>query len=487
MDGARVGRHRRPDAPAENDPAGTPTLGNRALILSADSLGTDSGTRSARHRAATGGSSYGARSVTGARGSRGTGSRSARHSQTTPRASRDRARERNSAARHRAPGGTVPLDGWLKAARNRPQLMLGTLVVAGLLLTALPTIPQQGGGPTSVMNVAAQAVSRATSSKPAPEETRIAAPIATTRPESAEQAEKPSPAALTAAPTTPPAAEVQPAKLAVPKGDGPSNSLRTTGSRTVTLTFDDGPDPNETPRILEILAKYDVKAVFCLVGTQAQRYPELVKQISDAGHVLCNHTWDHDLKIGKKKPEQILEDLVRTNEAIRAAVPGAEIPYFRAPGGNFTDRLVRVAYTGGGMTSLYWEVDPRDWEHPAGETAEQHVKRIVSTVKKETRPGSIILSHDFNQPSTTKAYDQLMPWLVKNFSLGIPGQEPAPATTEPTPAPSSPAPVEPTPATPSPSVSGSPAAESPAAEAPAGGEGGAAAAGAGPSVSPSAG
>jgi peptidoglycan/xylan/chitin deacetylase (PgdA/CDA1 family) len=338
----------------------------------------------------------------------------------------------------------------MKAARNRPQLMLSTLVVAGVLLTALPTIPQQDGATTSVMNVAAQAVSRATSSKPVPAETQVAAPPAapatTPKPEETQEEVKPPAPAVTSAK---PSAQVQEAGLAVPKGDGPANSLRTTGSRTVMLSFDDGPDPAETPKILEILAQYQVKAVFCLVGVQAERHPDLVRKISEAGHVLCNHTWDHDLKIGKKKPGQILADLVRTDNAIRAAVPGVAIPYFRAPGGNFTDRLVRVAYQGRGQTSLYWEVDPRDWEHPAGETDAQHVKRVVASVKKETRPGSIILSHDFNQPATTAAYKQLMPWLVANFAVGIPGREQAPVT----PTPSAPAPSTSAPATPAPTPS----------------------------------
>ncbi|WP_433827128.1 polysaccharide deacetylase family protein [Actinoplanes sp. CA-015351] len=360
---------------------------------------------------------------------------------------------------HRAPGGGVSFEEWMRVARNRPQLLLGTLVIAGVLLAAVPTIPQQGGDPTSVMNVAAQAVaSRVTSSKPAPEETGAAAPAVTwTQPETAETTETTEPPAQ---PTTEaePTAEARPAGLNLPKGDGPANSLITTGSQTVTLTFDDGPDPNETPKILAILAQYQVKAVFCLVGEQAAKHPDLVKQIAQAGHVLCNHTWNHDLKIGKKKPDEIRADLERTNAAIRAAVPGVQIPYFRAPGGNFTVRLVRVAGADA-MTSLYWHVDPRDWYHPEGESDADHVKRVVAEVKAKTRPGSIILSHDFNQPATTEAYHQLMPWLATNFALGVPGQEPAPtvpasATPSTAPATSAPAtPSAPATATPTPSAS----------------------------------
>jgi len=227
------------------------------------------------------------------------------------------------------------------------------------------------------------------------------------------------------------------------KNGGPGNSLRTTGTTAVALTFDDGPDPVETPKILALLDQYQIKATFCLVGQQVQKHPEIVRQIVDAGHTLCNHTWDHSLTIGKDKPAAIQADLQRTNAAIQAAVPGVPIPFFRAPGGNFTDRLVGVA-AADGMTSLYWQVDPADWKHTDDKTDAAHIARVVAAIKKHVKPGSIVLSHDFNQPDTIAAYEKLLPWLTENFTLGIPG-EPAPASptpTSPTPTETSPAPTE---------------------------------------------
>ncbi|MEV6298391.1 polysaccharide deacetylase family protein [Actinoplanes sp. NPDC051861] len=393
---------------------------------------------------------------------RGTRPRHARRAETPSRSSR-----RTLTGAHRAPG-TLPVEAWLDAAKSRPQILLGTLVAAGLLLTAVP-IPQAGGDNISVMNAAAEAVASRISStserskdkkdKPAEEQAPVAARPAT------QTSSAPAPAPTEAAPAPEADAAENAARVTVPKGDGPFNSWRTTGSAVVSLTFDDGPDPEQTPRILALLEQYQVKAVFCLVGTQAKAHPELVRQIADAGHVFCNHTWNHDLQIGKKKADRIQADLDRTNAAIRAAVPDAEIPYFRAPGGNFTDRLVKTAYAGD-MTSLYWEVDPRDWEHPEGETADEHIKRIIADVKKQTRPGAIVLSHDFNQPTTIAAYEKLLPWLTENFQVGLPGdpaeQQPTPetpVTTEPTPAPTTPATTPPE----------APAAAAPAAAAPAAG------------------
>ncbi|MDI6097851.1 polysaccharide deacetylase family protein [Actinoplanes sp. NEAU-A12] len=450
-DGPATGRHRAAAPPVGSAPARAVSSrfnGLRSAIVDASGT-TVATTRSARHRADAS-ESYGS-SRAAARRAGGDG---ARHSPNPRRSGVDRA----TGGAHRAPSAGSA-ENWLRAAKNRPQVLLGTLVAAGLLITAVP-IPQDGGS-TTVINAAAEAVgviSKPEQKKPRLETKPPAAPPApaATRTTTAE----PSPPQATPAAQETEGQQQQPQpppqqQVVVPPGDGPFNSLRTTGSKVVMLSFDDGPDPVETPKMLALLKKHQVKAVFCLVGTQARRHPDLVRQIADAGHVLCNHTWSHDLKIGVKNPDQISADLERTNAAIRAAVPDARVPYFRAPGGNFTDRLVKTAY-GDGMTSLYWEVDPRDWEHPEGETAEQHVKRIVAQVRRETRPGAIVLSHDFNQPDTTSAYEQLLPWLVENFEIGVPGVSQAP----------SPTPSQPTPTTPPVAPSGTPSV-TPSASAPA--------------------
>ncbi|GAA0441791.1 hypothetical protein Aca07nite_30630 [Actinoplanes capillaceus] len=201
-----------------------------------------------------------------------------------------------------------------------------------------------------------------------------------------------------------------------PKGrTGPAGSIMTTGTKGVALTFDDGPDPDYTPQLLKLLAKQQVKATFCLVGTQARRHPDLVEAIAAGGHSLCNHSWNHDLRLGKKSHAAIRADLERTNAAIRAAVPGAEIRYMRAPGGNFTPAMVKVSAQLG-MRSIYWKVDPRDWEHRT-ESRDAHRKRIIRIVQQHTRAGAIVLSHDYAQPDTIDAYRVLLPWLHKRFQL----------------------------------------------------------------------
>jgi peptidoglycan/xylan/chitin deacetylase (PgdA/CDA1 family) len=341
---------------------------------------------------------------------------------------------------HRAPG-TLPIESWLLVGKRRQQMLLASLVAVGLIVIAIPIQQRQSGinAVTAANNAAAATQGRSSKSngKPSDGTAKHQAPAAT-------QGEKAKPPAKVPAnagqqppssTSTPPAA----AALAVPPGSGPAQSLRTTGSSAVALTFDDGPDPVQTPKILALLAEYDVKATFCLVGKQVQKHPEIVAQIAAAGHTLCNHTWSHSLTIGKDKPAAIRADLERTNAAIRAAVPDAKIPFFRAPGGNFTDRLVSVAYSDD-MTSLYWQVDPRDWDHPEGEGDTAHIDRVIAELHRNVKPGSIILSHDFSQPDTIAAYESLLPWLTANFTVGQPVPPPIekPSATAPAPASSEP-------------------------------------------------
>ncbi|MCO8272178.1 polysaccharide deacetylase family protein [Actinoplanes sp. TRM 88003] len=371
-------------------------------------------------------------------------SRSARHSRPVRAgrhaAARPPAGRPPSTGSHRAPG-TLPIENWLLMGRTRQGALLASLVAIGVLLLAVP--PDQRRDSFDAVNAAAQAVAGVQTEKKTP---RPVAPPPAPAEESDDQKdtepaqkEEEAPEKAEATPSAPvnsPSAPAPDATEAAGKKKkeapdaGPGQSLRTTGSQVVALTFDDGPDPVQTPRILALLDKYQVKATFCLVGVQVQRHPGIVREIAAAGHTLCNHTWDHSLTIGKDKPAEIKADLDRTNAAIQAAVPGAPIPFFRAPGGNFTDRLVDVAGTGG-MTSIYWEVDPRDWDHPEKETEAQHITRVVNSVREQVKPGAIVLSHDFNQPATIAAYEKLLPYLSEKFELGIPAVEPPPVATPP--------------------------------------------------------
>ncbi|MEV4141534.1 polysaccharide deacetylase family protein [Dactylosporangium sp. NPDC049742] len=199
-------------------------------------------------------------------------------------------------------------------------------------------------------------------------------------------------------------------------GHGAAGSQSRTGTTAVALTFDDGPDPVNTPKILDLLRDNGVKATFCLVGFRARDNPALVRRIADEGHTLCNHSWQHLTNLAKKDPGYIDWDLKRTNEVIHAAAPGAPIKYFRAPGGNFSPGLIAKAKDLG-MASIYWDVDPADWNHTKDADDAAHIRRVIADVKQHVRQGSIVLSHDNKQPDTIIAYQTLLPFLKQYFTL----------------------------------------------------------------------
>ncbi|MEE6259265.1 polysaccharide deacetylase family protein [Plantactinospora sonchi] len=214
-----------------------------------------------------------------------------------------------------------------------------------------------------------------------------------------------------------------------PEPDGPYGARVTTGTGTVALTFDDGPDPRYTPQTLAVLREFHVRATFCLVGENARAYPGLVRAIVADGHTLCNHSWDHNVALGSRSTTSILADLTRTNDAIRAAVPQASIPYYRQPGGNWTGSLVAAARELG-MTSLHWTVDPRDWTLPGA-------GNIASMVTASAFPGAVVLLHDGggNRQGTVNALYPILISLSRRFVIaplptGAPESEPS-ATVPP--------------------------------------------------------
>ena len=161
---------------------------------------------------------------------------------------------------------------------------------------------------------------------------------------------------------------------------------RLLSARPVALTFDDGPNPQWTPKILQALAAAHVQATFCLIGRQAEQYPDLVKAIVAGGHTLCNHTWNHDERLNHRTEAQILTEMTKAQAAITAASGGIAPAFFRAPGGAWSGQVEQLARRLH-MTPLKWTVDPRDWARPGP-------AHIIGAVMATVRPGAIVLLHD---------------------------------------------------------------------------------------------
>lgn len=183
----------------------------------------------------------------------------------------------------------------------------------------------------------------------------------------------------------------------------------------VGLTFDDGPDPRNTPRLLRVLRKYRVKAVFCLWGDHVRQHPEIVRRIARAGHVLCNHTMHHD-DMGTWPADRIRADLEQANAVIRQAVPGARIPYFRAPYGSWGQTPAVAAQLG--MQPLGWRLAVADWEPPGTD-------ELVRRLEEGVTPGAVVLLHDGggDRSQTVEAVDRIIPRLrAKGWRIDLPAR-----------------------------------------------------------------
>lgn len=156
---------------------------------------------------------------------------------------------------------------------------------------------------------------------------------------------------------------------------------------SVALTFDDGPWPGQTERILGILLRFSVPATFFVIGEQARAHPELVRQEAEAGMLVGNHSWDHPNSppFRELPGDRITSEIARTNRELTAI--GVNAGLFRPPGGSYSTWMIHQASQMGDRIVL-WSVDPRDWQ--PGRTARQ----IVHIVLANVRPGSIILLHD---------------------------------------------------------------------------------------------
>ncbi|MEU6931358.1 polysaccharide deacetylase family protein [Streptomyces sp. NPDC046374] len=185
--------------------------------------------------------------------------------------------------------------------------------------------------------------------------------------------------------------------------------------KTVNLSLDDGPDPRWTPKALEILKKYEAKAVFCMTGPNAAAHPDLVKRVVAAGHRLCDHSIGHDTAMDKKPVDYQRKEVLDAKAMIDAASGGERVWYYRAPGGAFTPESRQIAASEG-MRNLGWNVDPSDYERPGTD-------QIVRAVKNQLEKGPTVLMHDGggNREQTMAALEQLLPWFKEQgYSFSFP-------------------------------------------------------------------
>jgi len=156
----------------------------------------------------------------------------------------------------------------------------------------------------------------------------------------------------------------------------------------IALTFDDGPHPDGTPAILDVLAAHGAPATFFVLGRSVARWPDLVRRIERAGHLVANHTYDHPCLIGLS-PAALARELWRCDRAVRAA--GGRVGRLLRPPFGATDRNACIAAGFLGYRSVNWSVSGEDWR---GDSADVVAARIIDAM----RPGAIVLLHDGLEP-----------------------------------------------------------------------------------------
>ena len=181
-------------------------------------------------------------------------------------------------------------------------------------------------------------------------------------------------------------------------------SNRSAGKR-VALTFDDGPHPIFTGRILDILERYNAKATFFVVGQNVENYPRAFERLAGSDCEIGNHTYTHK-NIGNMSEDELLVELERTEKAIES-ISRRHTLLLRPPEGHFGDVVQRVSVVRG-YDIILWSIDTLDWAHTS---ADDMAKKVISSVSD----GDIILMHDYTSGGahTCEALEIIIPRLIK--------------------------------------------------------------------------
>lgn len=179
----------------------------------------------------------------------------------------------------------------------------------------------------------------------------------------------------------------------VPKG-------KRSAPREVYLTFDDGPVPEVTPKVLDILDRYGVHATFFMVGDNVRRHPELLEEVRRRGHAVGNHTFHH-LQGAHVTTKSYLRDIMEAHKLIGS-------PLFRPPHGWMRPRQARAMRKV--FTPVMYDLVTRDYSRRL--TAEQ----VMQNVRRYARPGAIIVFHDSlkAEPRVLKVLPEAIEWLLSH-------------------------------------------------------------------------
>ncbi|MEM9237626.1 MAG: polysaccharide deacetylase family protein [Verrucomicrobiota bacterium] len=160
----------------------------------------------------------------------------------------------------------------------------------------------------------------------------------------------------------------------------------------VALTFDDGPHPQNTPRLLDILRQRNIKATFYVVGRNVDLYPAIARRIVAEGHEIGNHTYTHP-NLTKLSDASVRNELDKTRASIARAT-GVKPRTMRPPYGALRQNQRAWIHSEYNYPTIMWAVDPKDWQRPGPSV-------VTSRILSQTTPGAIVLAHDLHAPTVT--------------------------------------------------------------------------------------
>jgi peptidoglycan-N-acetylglucosamine deacetylase len=185
----------------------------------------------------------------------------------------------------------------------------------------------------------------------------------------------------------------------------------------VALTFDDGPDAASTPQFLAVLSRRQVRATFFVLGEMVQRFPDVLRQVQDAGHEIAVHGWDHRNHLLRRPGRGTRVQLERTVDMVERSV-GTRPAYFRPPYGALTTAGL-LAASACGLRPVLWTAWGKDW------TAEATADSVLRTVTSGAVDGGTVLLHDSDCTSAPRSWEAtlgalpaLLDWCVDR-DLGV--------------------------------------------------------------------
>jgi peptidoglycan/xylan/chitin deacetylase (PgdA/CDA1 family) len=191
-------------------------------------------------------------------------------------------------------------------------------------------------------------------------------------------------------------------------GIGVTHSRGLPSEPYIAMTYDDGPHPANTPRLLDILRQRNIKATFYVIGKNVDMYPHLTRRIVAEGHEIGNHTYTHR-NLKTLSDAQVLSEMTRTRDSITRAT-GVQPRTMRPPYGALYQNQREMIMNQLGYPTIMWAVDPRDWQRPG-------VSVVRDRILSETSNGAIVLAHDLHAPTVDAMPSTLDGLLNRGFKF----------------------------------------------------------------------